>query len=207
MLTVFWVRRYVRSDAATSDLPDLNERGQQYIGRSLVVEQAIQNGRGKVRVGDSRVAGRGPRCAGRRAREGHRRPGAPCWWWSVQRPDGDPGAFAWLVALDQPGSAVDRHRSRLVGGWQLSRGEPAGWWWLGAGVALLIADVADRFRLGAPRRSRNSDQPDLNRRGGPARRPRARRRGSDRGRPRQGARRRHAVAGEGPDAPAGAEVR
>src|SRR5204863_8334351 len=53
VLTVFWVRRYVRSDAVTSDLPDLNERGQQYIGRSLVVEQAIQNGRGKVRVGDS----------------------------------------------------------------------------------------------------------------------------------------------------------
>ena len=49
---------------AKSDLPDLNERGQQYIGRSLVVEQAIQNGRGKVRVGDTRVAGRGARRAG-----------------------------------------------------------------------------------------------------------------------------------------------
>jgi len=53
VLTVFLVRRYVRPDVAKSDLPDLNERGQQYIGRSLVVEQAIQNGRGKVRVGDS----------------------------------------------------------------------------------------------------------------------------------------------------------
>ena len=53
VLTVFLVRRYVRPDVATSDLPDLNVRGQQYIGRSLVVEQAIQNGRGKVRVGDT----------------------------------------------------------------------------------------------------------------------------------------------------------
>ncbi len=60
VLTVFWVRRYVRSDVVTSDLPDLNERGQQYIGRSLVVEQAIQNGRGKVRVGDTVWQAEGP---------------------------------------------------------------------------------------------------------------------------------------------------
>ena len=60
VLTVFWVRRYVRPDVAKSDLPDLNERGQQYIGRSLVVEQEIQNGRGKVRVGDSVWQAEGP---------------------------------------------------------------------------------------------------------------------------------------------------
>ena len=52
VLAVFWVRRYVRSDV-TSDQPDLNVRTQQYIGRMVVVEQAIQNGRGKVRVGDT----------------------------------------------------------------------------------------------------------------------------------------------------------
>jgi inner membrane protein len=60
VLTVFWVRRYVRSDATKSDLPDLNERGQQYIGRTVVVEQAIQNGRGKVRVGDTPWLAEGP---------------------------------------------------------------------------------------------------------------------------------------------------
>ena len=60
VLTVFWVRKYVRPDVAISDLPDLNVRGQQYIGRSLVVEQAIQNGRGKVRVGDTLWAAEGP---------------------------------------------------------------------------------------------------------------------------------------------------
>jgi membrane protein implicated in regulation of membrane protease activity len=60
VLTVFWVRRYVRPDIAKSDLPDLNERAQQYVGRSLVVEQAIQNGRGKVRVGDTLWSAEGP---------------------------------------------------------------------------------------------------------------------------------------------------
>jgi inner membrane protein len=60
VLTVFGVRRFVRSDAAKSDLPDLNERGQQYIGRTVVVEQAIQNGRGKVRIGDTPWLAEGP---------------------------------------------------------------------------------------------------------------------------------------------------
>lgn len=60
VLTVFWVRKYARPDRALSDLPDLNVRGQQYVGRSLVVEQAIQNGRGKVRVGDSTWVVEGP---------------------------------------------------------------------------------------------------------------------------------------------------
>jgi membrane protein implicated in regulation of membrane protease activity len=60
VLTVFWVRKYARPDVTISDQPDLNVRGQQYIGRSLVVEQAIQNGRGKVRVGDTLWAVEGP---------------------------------------------------------------------------------------------------------------------------------------------------
>lgn len=51
--TVFWVRRYATPDNARSDLPDLNVRGAQYIGRTVVVEDSIVNGRGKVRVGDS----------------------------------------------------------------------------------------------------------------------------------------------------------
>jgi membrane protein implicated in regulation of membrane protease activity len=60
VIVVFWVRRYARPDVALSDLPDLNVRGQQYIGRSLVVEQAIQNGRGKVRAGDTLWSVEGP---------------------------------------------------------------------------------------------------------------------------------------------------
>jgi len=54
------VRRYVRPDVSKSDLPDLNERAQQYIGRSLVVVEAIANGRGKVRVGDTFWQAEGP---------------------------------------------------------------------------------------------------------------------------------------------------
>jgi membrane protein implicated in regulation of membrane protease activity len=60
VLTVFWVRRYVRPEVAASDLPNLNIRGQQYIGRSVVVEQAIQNGRGRVRVDDTLWQAKGP---------------------------------------------------------------------------------------------------------------------------------------------------
>jgi inner membrane protein len=62
-LSVFLVRRFVRPEATSSDLPQLNERGQQYIGRSLVVEQAIANGRGKVRVGDTLWQVEGPDAA------------------------------------------------------------------------------------------------------------------------------------------------
>ena len=49
-----------RRKRAKSDLPDLNVRANQYIGRSLIVEQAIQNGRGKVRVGDTLWTAEGP---------------------------------------------------------------------------------------------------------------------------------------------------
>jgi membrane protein implicated in regulation of membrane protease activity len=58
--TVLWVKRDARPDVALSDQPDLNERGRQYVGRSVVVEQAIANGRGKVRVGDTLWAVEGP---------------------------------------------------------------------------------------------------------------------------------------------------
>jgi membrane protein implicated in regulation of membrane protease activity len=58
--TVFWVRRFARPDASPSDLPDLNARGQQYVGRSVLVEVPIENGRGKVRVGDTLWSAEGP---------------------------------------------------------------------------------------------------------------------------------------------------
>lgn len=50
---VFLVRRFARPDAAMSDVPDLNVRGAQYIGRTVTVEEPIRGGRGKVRVGDT----------------------------------------------------------------------------------------------------------------------------------------------------------
>ncbi len=57
---LFWVKRFARPDVAISDLPDLNVRGRQYVGRAVVVEQAIENGRGKVRVGDTLWSAEGP---------------------------------------------------------------------------------------------------------------------------------------------------
>ncbi|MEZ5901056.1 MAG: NfeD family protein [Hyphomicrobiaceae bacterium] len=49
--TVFWVRRYAGDEVA--DEPTLNVRGAQYVGRKVEVVDAIRNGRGKVRVGDT----------------------------------------------------------------------------------------------------------------------------------------------------------
>lgn len=58
--TVSWVRRYTTPEAAKSDTPDLNVRGQQYVGRVVTIEQAIISGRGKVRVGDTIWPAEGP---------------------------------------------------------------------------------------------------------------------------------------------------
>ena len=52
-ITVFFARRYAAPDMAASDQPELNLRAAQYIGRIVTVEQAIADGRGKVRVGDT----------------------------------------------------------------------------------------------------------------------------------------------------------
>jgi len=47
----YWWRRQ-RSVARPSDQPGLNMRGQELIGRTLLVSDAIVDGRGKVKVGD-----------------------------------------------------------------------------------------------------------------------------------------------------------
>lgn len=51
--TLFWVRQSSRADVVKTDEPALNIRGAQYIGRMVTVEDAIANGRGRVRVGDT----------------------------------------------------------------------------------------------------------------------------------------------------------
>lgn len=60
---VFIVRRFARSDNARSDLPELNFRGAQYVGRIVSVEEPITAGRGKVRVGDTVWVAEGPDAA------------------------------------------------------------------------------------------------------------------------------------------------
>ena len=52
-IAVFFVRRYSGPDVAACDEPDLNSRALQYVGRVVTVEEPINGGRGKVRVGDT----------------------------------------------------------------------------------------------------------------------------------------------------------
>lgn len=58
--TAIWLRRYATPQNAPSDRPGLNQRGSYYVGRVVVVEDAIQNGRGRVRVGDTLWTAQGP---------------------------------------------------------------------------------------------------------------------------------------------------
>jgi inner membrane protein len=57
---VYFLRDYASAERIASDEPDLNVRGQQYVGRTVVVENNIEGGRGKVRVGDTLWSARGP---------------------------------------------------------------------------------------------------------------------------------------------------
>lgn len=54
------VRYFAIPGLSPSDRPGLNERGSYYIGRTVVVEKAIENGRGRVRVGDTIWTAEGP---------------------------------------------------------------------------------------------------------------------------------------------------
>lgn len=60
VLSVFMARRWATVDGARSDHPDLNLRGAEYVGRVVVVEEAIRGGRGKVLVGDTVWIAEGP---------------------------------------------------------------------------------------------------------------------------------------------------
>lgn len=53
-------RRFFAGPEAMNDEPMLNRRGMGYVGRQFVLEDAIVNGRGKIRVGDSVWLAAGP---------------------------------------------------------------------------------------------------------------------------------------------------
>lgn len=53
-------RNYFRSKADTSEQPHLNQRGLQYVGQVLTLMDPIQQGFGKVRVGDGMWKVTGP---------------------------------------------------------------------------------------------------------------------------------------------------
>lgn len=58
-ISVYAVRTYARPDQK-SDLPNLNVRGAQMVGRTAVVVTPLAGGRGKVRLGDSHWVAEGP---------------------------------------------------------------------------------------------------------------------------------------------------
>ena len=53
VISILVWRRYVSAKSQESDQPLLNQRGAQYIGRTFNVVVAIENGQGKIKVGDS----------------------------------------------------------------------------------------------------------------------------------------------------------
>jgi membrane protein implicated in regulation of membrane protease activity len=59
LLTFLWAR----PATSRTDQPTLNRRDAQYLGRTVLVVEAISGGEGKVRVADSVWPVRGPDCA------------------------------------------------------------------------------------------------------------------------------------------------
>lgn len=59
LTAVYWWKRQ-RSSPKACDQPGLNMRGSELIGRTFVVQQAIIEGRGKIKVGDSVWMASGP---------------------------------------------------------------------------------------------------------------------------------------------------
>lgn len=57
---VFAGKRYLRSNPIVPADPKMNDRGAQAIGEMVVVTQAIDGGRGRVRLGDSEWLAKGP---------------------------------------------------------------------------------------------------------------------------------------------------
>lgn len=51
--SVVLVRQYMAAHPALTDEPNLNRRGHQYVGQTFTLEDAVVNGRGKIRVDDS----------------------------------------------------------------------------------------------------------------------------------------------------------
>ena len=53
IVSVVLYKRYQKNNPRVKDQPNLNKRGQQYVGRVFTLEEAIVNGVGKVKVDDS----------------------------------------------------------------------------------------------------------------------------------------------------------
>ena len=75
-----------------------------------------------------------------------------------------PSAFTWLTAVASLLLPVLGVITALIGVFETGIGYPGGWYWIGAGVILIIADMLIDTAWGRSAISQ-SDEPDLNRRG------------------------------------------
>ncbi|MGV8998255.1 MAG: NfeD family protein [Parvibaculaceae bacterium] len=53
VLAVYISRTWFQRHPISTDAPLLNQRAQTYVGKTYVLEQAIVNGRGKIKIGDT----------------------------------------------------------------------------------------------------------------------------------------------------------
>jgi len=53
VISVFSGRTYLRRNPIVSEDEELNDRGARYVGNQYTIERAMQNGEGKVRIGDT----------------------------------------------------------------------------------------------------------------------------------------------------------
>lgn len=81
----------------------------------------------------------------------------------MQRHDQGPSAFAWLLAFISLLLPWVAAVLAVFGLWQVARSEPGGWWYVATGGILLIADILIDFVWASPSVLK-TDQPDLNRR-------------------------------------------
>ena len=69
VLAVVLSRRIVRAHPIETDRPNLNRRGEEYVGRTFTLDQAIVDGIGRLKVGDTVWRAAGPELpAGTRVR-------------------------------------------------------------------------------------------------------------------------------------------
>ncbi|APH73714.1 NfeD family protein [Aquibium oceanicum] len=72
LLSAWLGYRFVRRDESPSDQPLLNQRARQLVGRTGTLDEAIRDGRGRLKLGDT--------------------------WWPVNGPDAAPGTKVRVVA-------------------------------------------------------------------------------------------------------------
>ena len=81
----------------------------------------------------------------------------------MRQPDEGPSAITWAIALISLGLPWAAALLCLAGGWQIAQGERAGWWLVATAGFLLVLDMLIDFVWANPSRTK-SDLPDLNRR-------------------------------------------